>query len=63
MLDMPGVFTDVEEILSAKTIITEAIGAALENIATAAGGDEGAVDDIINVDDVATEPTDAVSPS
>ncbi len=57
------VFTDIEEIFDAEAIIAEAIGAALENIATAAGGDEGAVDDIINVDKVATEEIDAVSPS
>jgi len=63
VLDMPNVFTDFEEILNAEAIIAEAIGAALENIATAAGGDEGNVDDIINVDEVATEETDAVSPS
>jgi hypothetical protein len=63
VLDMPDVFTDIEEILSAEAIIAEAIGATLENIATAAGGDEGAVDDIINVDEVATEETNPVSPS
>jgi hypothetical protein len=62
-LDMPDFFTDIEETFTAEAIIAEAIGATLENIATAAGGDEGAVDDIINVDEVATEQTDAVSPS
>lgn len=62
VLDMPDVFTNEEEILLAEGFIAEAIGATLENIATAAG-DEGEVEDIIDVDEVATEKTDAVSPS
>ena len=51
-----------DQILTAEGIIAQAVGAALETLAAAAG-DEGAVDDIINLDQVATEETDAVSPS
>lgn len=51
-----------DQILTAEAIIAQAIGATLETLATAAG-DEGAVDDIIDLDQVATEATDAISPS
>ena len=62
VLEMPGVFADVEEILFAEAIIAQAIGEALETIATAAG-DEGERDAILDLGDAATEEGDAVSPS
>ena len=62
VLEMPDVFTTVEEILFAEAIIAQAIGETLETIATAAG-DEGARDDILNLDETATEEDAAVSPS
>ncbi|MFP6745228.1 MAG: hypothetical protein VCB77_08605, partial [Alphaproteobacteria bacterium] len=62
VLDMPDFFTDDEEILSAEGFIAEGIGETLEKIATAAGN-EGEVEDIIDVDEVATEETSEVSPS
>ena len=64
VLDMPDFFTNDEEILSAEGFIAEAIGETLEKIATAAGNEgEVEVEDIIDVDEVATEETSEVSPS
>ncbi len=62
MLEMPDVFTTVDDILRAEATIAQAIGEILETIATAAG-DEAARDAILDLDEMATEETAAVSPS
>ncbi len=56
------VFADDDEILFAEAMIADAIGETLETIAAAAG-DEGELEDILDLDDPEAEVTDAVSPS
>ena len=56
------IFSDDEEFLFAEATIADAIGGALENIASAAGGDDER-EDILNLDEPEAEIETAVSPS